>query len=184
MLLRDSSVAKQVRTVLLDIAGQKGSVEKLERQFQPVLPTPTLKEINEAGKMYEELYGLAYKQQYIQQKLSKFYPSLAGHDPKPEELASLPTAKALLIPTQIGEQVGLFCKSNPKNGSAQQVNKLLEELGYQTRIDGIWSATDKAIDLNLCDRKPVSTGSRTQKDQLLWSADIVPILQEHTCKPL
>jgi hypothetical protein len=64
------------------------------------------------------------------------------------------------------------------------VNKLLAELGYQTKIDGTWSATDKAIGLNLCDRKPVDTGSPSQKDQLMWSVDIVAILQEHVVKTI
>jgi hypothetical protein len=60
-----------------------------------------------------------------------------------------------------------------------QVNKLLSGLGYQEKIQGQWSATKKAIAANLCDRKPVDTNSRTQKDQLLWSADIALVLKEH-----
>jgi hypothetical protein len=29
-------------------------------------------------------------------------------------------------------------------------------------------------------RKPVDTGSRSQEDQLMWSIDVVAILQEHS----
>lgn len=50
--------------------------------------------------------------------------------------------------------------------------------GYQTKEDGAWNPTQKAIDANLADRKPVETNSRTQKDQLLWSEDIIDILKE------
>lgn len=102
--------------------------------------------------------------------------------PAPEELASLPTAKALLTPTQIADRLDLNYKTGKPN--PQAVNKLLEDLGYQTKIDGTWSATDKAIELNLCDRKPIETESRTQKDQLLWSIDIIAILQEYTARPI
>jgi prophage antirepressor-like protein len=150
--------------------------DKLERKF---LPIPTTKEIKEAYSLYKMAYGKAYADRWLQQKMLKYQPTLAGDAPNLEESASLPTAKALLTPTQIAEQLGLFCKSNAKSGDARRVNKLLQELGYQTKIDGVWSATDKAIDLNLCDRKPVDTNSRSQKDQLLWSADVLVILQEH-----
>lgn len=177
MLLRDSLVAKQVRTVLLDIAGQKGSVEKLERQFLPDVP---VKAIEEAAAAFGKRFGVSYEQRFFAQNIAKFHPYFAIPLVAPEESASLPTAKALLTPTQIAEQLGLFCKSNPNAGDARRANKLLEQLGYQENIAGRWSGTQKAINLNLCDRKPVETGSRTQKDQLLWSGDILAILQEHT----
>jgi hypothetical protein len=180
MLLRDSEIAKQTRTVLLDVADQREAIEKLEQQFQPVQPIPTLKEINEAAKIFGNLYGLAYKQQYVQQKIAKFHPSLAGHSPDRKESASLTTAKALLTPTQIAEELGWLCKTGKRSGDAQRTNKLIEQLGYQIKIAGVWSATDKAIAANLVDRKPISTKSSSQKDQMLWSADIIPILQEHT----
>ena len=181
MLLRDSQVAKQVRNVLLDIAGSKESINKLEQQFIPDVP---LKQLDEYAAIMGKRFGAAYEQQLLVQSIRKFHPHLPTPPVPPGALASLPTAKALLNPTQIAEQVGIFCKSNPKKGSAQQVNILLEKLGYQTKIDGIWSATDKAIGLNLCDRKPVDTGSHTQKDQLFWSVDVVAILQEYTAQPL
>jgi hypothetical protein len=181
MLLRDSEVAKQVRTVLLDIAQNKESINNLEVQF---LPTLTTKEIKEGYLLYKMAYGKAYADRWLNQKMVKYQPALAGESPKPEESASLPTAKVLLTPTQIAEQLGFVCKSNAKSFDARRVNKLLSDLGYQTKIDGIWSAADKAIGLNLCDRKPVDTGSHTQKDQLFWSVDVVAILQEYTAEPL
>jgi hypothetical protein len=177
MLLRDSEVAKQVRTTLLDIASNKNSVENLERQF---LPEMSLKQIDEYATIMGKRFGAAYEQQVLIQTIQKFYPDFPIIPPKPEELASLITAKALLNPTQIAKELGLLCKAKPYNPSGEKANKLLEQLGYQIKISGTWSATDKAIDANLVDRKPVSTGSSTQKDQMRWSADIIPILQEYT----
>jgi hypothetical protein len=69
-----------------------------------------------------------------------------------------------------------------ERGDAMKINSLLKQLGYQEAIGGRWSATQKAIDLKLVDRKPVDTNSRTQKDQLVWSSDILPILSEHLVK--
>ena len=152
------------------------SIDKLERQF---LPEVSIKSIDEAATVFGKRFGSGYEQRFLVQNIAKFHSHLAIPPAAPDELVSLPTAKALLTPTQIAEQLGLFCKSNAKSGDARSVNKLLEKLGYQTKIDGVWSATDKAIDLNLCDRKPVETGSRSQKDQLIWSVDVVVILQEH-----
>jgi hypothetical protein len=165
--------------VLLDIAQKKESIDSLERQF---LPEVSIKSIDEAATVFGKRFGAGYEQRFLVQNIGKFHPHLTIPPAAPEELVSLPTPKALLTPTQIGEQLGLFCKSNAKSGDARRVNKLLQELGYQTKIDGIWSATDKAINLNLCDRKPVDTKSHSQKDQLFWSADVVAILEEHVVK--
>jgi hypothetical protein len=101
-----------------------------------------------------------------------------GVGASPNEFASLPTANALLTPTKIAAELGwLNGKGNP---SPQLVNKKLAELGYQIKVGDMWSATDKATNADLCDRKPVETGSKTQKDQLLWSAKVIDILSEHS----
>jgi hypothetical protein len=148
---------------------------KLERQYQ--LP-PTQKELKGGHGLYKLMHGKAYADRWLVQKLKEFYPALGPIEPPmATEVASLPTAKALLTPTRIAEELNLFYSSG--NGNAIKVNKLLSDLGYQEKIQGQWSATEKAIKANLCDRKPVDTNSRTQKDQLLWSADIVLVLKEH-----
>jgi prophage antirepressor-like protein len=147
----------------------------LERQYQ--LP-PTQKELKGGHGLYKLMYGKAYADRWLVQKLKEFYPALGPIEPPiATEVASLPTAKALLTPTQIAEELQLFYASG--KGNAIKVNKLLSDLGYQEKIQGQWSATQKAIAANLCDRKPVDTNSRTQKDQLLWSADIALVLKEH-----
>jgi hypothetical protein len=150
---------------------------KLEKQL---LPTPTQKELKEGHGLYRLMYGKPYADRWLQSKIKEFYPALApAEEPRPEEKASLPTVKALLTPTEIAVELEVFCKSNPSKGDARWVNQKLLELGYQEKIAGKWSATQKAIDLDLCDRKPVDTNSRTQKDQLVWSAQVVVILKEH-----
>lgn len=146
---------------------------KLERQF---LPTPTAKSLKEFHGLHKLMYGKAYADRWLAAKIKEYYPEHVGIAPVPEELPSLPS-KALLTPTEVAVELGVFCKSSPEKGDARWVNKKLEELGYQEKISGQWSATSKAD--GLCDRKPVDTNSRTQKDQLKWSVDIIPVLQEH-----
>jgi prophage antirepressor-like protein len=151
--------------------------QKLERKF---LPTPALKQLKEMYGIKKMMHGKAYADRWMAQMELRYYPALVGDAPLSTELASLPTATALLKPSDVAIELGWFCKSNQQSGDARRVNKALEALGYQSKIAGQWSATRKAIDANLCDRKPVKTDSRTQKDQLLWSANIVSILQEHS----
>jgi hypothetical protein len=151
--------------------------QHLERQL---LSTPTQKEIRYQYGTYKMAFGKAYADRWLLQTDKKYNPALVGEPPNPQEMTSLPTAKALLTPTKIAEAIGWFAKSNPSKGDPQRVNSKLVELGYQESIGGRWSATDKAIAANLVDRKPVDTNSRTQKDQLLWSANIIAILQEHS----
>lgn len=149
--------------------------EILERQLAPT-PPPEL--IDKLATGFGKRFGKLYEQRYYYQQVKRHYPFLAGHTPQSNETASLPTANALLTPTKIAEQLGWKYQTGSPN--ARKVNKVLEHLGYQEKISKQWSATDKAINANLCDRKPVETNSRTQKDQLLWSDKVIVILQEHS----
>lgn len=149
----------------------KDKAESLENLLQQ---KPTIKEIDQVAEMFGRRFGQSYEARYVQQQIKKHYFALAGDEPTKEELPSL-SARALLTPTELGVELGLLYSTG--TGNARAVNKLLEDLGYQIKVSGQWSATDKAQ--GLCDRKPVDTNSRTQKDQLLWSVDIIPILQEY-----
>lgn len=145
--------------------------DKLERQF---MPTPTPKGLKEFHGLHKLMHGKAYADRWLQAKMKEYYPEYIGLPPAPEELPSLPV-QSLLTPTEIAKELGItYSTGNP---NPQWVNKKLEKLGYQEKIGGQWSATPKAAEL--CDRKPVDTNSRTQKDQLVWSANIIPILQEY-----
>lgn len=152
----------------------------LEKKIQPTIATPSQKEIRASYSLWKMAHGKAYADRWLLQMHKRHYPALVGDAPHSSEMASLPTAKALLTPTQIAEELKVLYRTGSGNGS--KINSLLKELGYQESIGGRWSATQKAIDTNLCDRKPVDTNSRTQKDQLLWSSDIVPVLSEHLVK--
>lgn len=161
--------------------GKVEFVEKLEQQFLPALPMP---EVKEYVDLMGEVYGEGYKQRLLPVVLKKFHPHLPIVEPQPTEKVSVSAGEELLTPTQLAQELGLLYKTGSPN--PQAVNKLMEELGYQEKgapsasSGTAWSATQKAIDLKLCDRKPVDTNSRTQKDQLLWNRRILPILHAHT----
>lgn len=89
-----------------------------------------------------------------------------------------PRQELYLSPTEIGKQLIPEC-------SGRQVNKMLEDLNLQVRINGVkdgewkWSATRKGIDLGamLFDtNRERSCGIPIQ--QLKWASSIVGILQE------
>jgi KilA-N domain len=130
---------------------------KLERQL---LPAPTAQDRLDALRL---LKAGGHKKEYIQrisiQMAKAICPDIEA--PAPTEMASLPTAKALLTPTQIAEELQLFYASG--KGNAIKVNKLLSDLGYQEKIQGQWSGTEKAIAANLCDRKPVDPIAERKK---------------------
>lgn len=156
---------------------EKQVAKRIEKALEKALQErPSLKEIDQAAKGYAKWHGKAYAASYYHQLLQKWYPALVGHAPKPEEQPKL-QEEALLTPTQVGEELGVRYKSGL--GNARWVNQKLLELGYQEQIGKEWSATQKAINLNLCSRRPVETNSRTQKDQLFWSAKVIDILKEH-----
>lgn len=156
----------------------KSEVEQNREKLElALLPKPEIEQIDLMATIFGRRFGKAYEQRYLVQQVGKHYPQLAGDKPERSEVESLPTAKALLIPTQIAAELHWINRAG--NPDARRVNWYLQKLGYQRKIAGRWSATDKAINADLCDRKPVDTNSRTQKDQLLWSADVIDILKEH-----
>jgi hypothetical protein len=169
----DQHIHRLITTGKTELEANRQSLEAA------IAPKPKLSEIRQAARMFRDAFGDSYYQRYLQQMVSRHYPPLAGSAPAPQETASLP-GEALLTPTQIAADLGWWSKSNPSAADPRRVNKLLAELGYQEQIGGRWSATEKALSANLCDRKPVDTNSRTQRDQLLWSADILAVLREHS----
>jgi len=146
--------------------------EKLERSL---MPKATLKEIDQCARMLGKRFGKAYEESCLQQMIEKHKPHLIGETPSVDERSSLKSAKALLTPTMIAAELGLYYKTG--NPSPKKVNTLLVELGYQHKVSGDWSATD--LGEKHAQRKPVATDSRSDKDQLRWYASILPILQEH-----
>lgn len=171
----DKNIFTLLNTGKVDIKIEEVDRDRLERQL---LPTPEIKQIKESTFFFKDLFGESYAQRYALQQFKKHYPQLAGEAPQSQEMVSFPTPHALLTPTQVAEQLGWKYKTG--NPDPRKVNCYLVLLGYQEKVGKQWRATEKAISANLCDRKPVETNSRTQKDQLLWSDKIIDILKEHS----
>jgi prophage antirepressor-like protein len=148
--------------------------ENLERDF---LPKATLREIDQAAKIYGKRFGKAYEESYVQLMIKRHQPHLLGPAVEAKHRTSLNSSAALLTPTEIAKVLGITCKTSD-TPDPKAVNKLLEQLGYQEKIEGKWSAT--GMGQKHADRKPVDTNSKSDKDQLLWYTSIIPILQEHT----
>jgi hypothetical protein len=168
------------RLVTTGKAELEANRQQMERQLRPA---PTPKFMREVNAM---LRSAGFPKEYIQRNAlvvaQRNFPEALPELPLPQEMASLPTPKAFLTPTQIAEELGWKCKTSP-NPDPKQVNQKLAQLGYQEKIQGVWTPTDKAIKAGLVDRKPVAienSAKRSAVDQLLWSVDILPILQEHS----
>jgi hypothetical protein len=152
--------------------GKTELIENLERQFAP---KRTFKEIDEFASLLGKRFGQAYEQRLVTQCVKKYYPDFPLIEPYPEEKASVSDGEALLTPTQIGEKLGVVYSTG--RGDAVRINQLLQDIGFQEKIGSQWSATPKGKPYS--DRKPVDTKSRTQKDQLLWKASVLEILQDY-----
>ena len=83
----------------------------------------------------------------------------------------------MMTPTEVAEALGITCKTTP-SPDPRAVNRVLRDLGYQEKIEGKsgWSATEKGESYS--QRMPVSTGSRSDKDQLFWFASILDVLRD------
>ena len=172
-LLAQTENGKKVRQYFIEAEKELKFNKEKERLEFAHGDRAAIKEIKEAALMYREFYGDAYVYQYVQQQMEKHQPHLAGNEP-PKELRPSLNVQALLTPTQIASELNWRYKTG--NPDARMVNRTLEYLGYQTKINGQWSATEKAN--NLCERKPISTESKSQKDQLLWTKRVIDILKE------
>jgi phage regulator Rha-like protein len=112
---------KQSKTV-------ESSRNNLEKQF---LPKPTQKEIRASYGMWKMAHGKPYADRWLGQMHQRYYPYLIGETPQAQEMTSLATAKALLTPTQIAEELGLLYKTGSGNGA--KVNSLLVKLARFNR---------------------------------------------------
>ena len=81
-----------------------------------------------------------------------------------------PSNKQLLNPTQIGKILG--------GKSPRKINQLLEQLGFQEKVAGLWQPTDDGEVYAVM----LDTGKRNSKGtpvrQLKWDSSILNVLQE------
>lgn len=178
MVLCDSPIAKAVRTALLDTVEAVPAIARAlnpPEQPQTGIPAVSVEVIDQAAALLGRIYGPHYAQRMVRLNLERHYPAIALPPIAADEMPSLPSAQALLRARDIARELGLFCKTNPDRPDSRAANRLLEEHGYQVNYDGNWSPTAKALEH--CDRKPVATKSKTDKDQLLWFPTIIDVLR-------
>ncbi len=148
-------------------------IEKELQTIETALPAASLEEIDKVAFILGKRHGAAYEESLLAQNIKKHYPQLTLPEIPAKERSSLKSAEALLTPTQIAKELGFKYKTG--NPNPQAVNTMLATLGYQEKIDNKWSATEKGKPYS--DRKPVSTNSRSDKDQLFWYRSILDVLK-------
>ena len=163
-------VTKDVLPNIRKTGEYKLNQQKLESIYSD---RATIKEIDSAYDFYKKAFGDSYAYQYAHQMMKKHQPHLAGNEPPKESRPSLPI---LLTPTEIAEQLDINYQTG--NPNPRKVNSVLEQLGYQIRVNGSWQPTNKAIQFDHYDIKPIDTNSKSQKSQLLWTQLMVSILKE------
>ncbi|ESA38487.1 hypothetical protein N836_31600 [Leptolyngbya sp. Heron Island J] len=149
------------------------SDDQFNQQIQPNEPK-LIAGFVDAGKALGEMFGPAYGESFALLNIKKHCPNVALPEVPAKERASLKSSEALLTPTEIADQLGMTYKSSGKP-NPRAANNMLAALGYQEKIEGKWSATEKGKPFS--DRKPVSTNSKSDKDQLLWYASIIDELR-------
>ncbi|MFG6105358.1 hypothetical protein U2F10_24095 [Leptothoe sp. EHU-05/26/07-4] len=152
------------------------SHENFNQQIQPNEPR-LIAGFVDAGKALGKMFGPAYGESFTLLNIKKHCPNVALPEVPAQERASLKSAEALLTPTDIGKELGIVYSTG--RGHAVKVNHLLRELGYQEKIGekGPWSATEKGKPFS--ERKPISTNSKSDKDQLFWYASILDELRKN-----
>lgn len=139
------------------------------------LPSRSISEIDEFATVVGKRFGPHVEESCLIINLRRHYPDMALPEIAAEDRTSLPSQKALMTPTEIGEELGIVYKTGRGNGA--KVNVLLKDLGYQVKTAGSppWSPTEKGEPF--CDLKPVDTGSKSDKFQLLWRVSIIDELR-------
>ena len=149
------------------------SDEKFTERIQPNEPM-LISGFVDAGISLGTMFGPAYGESFALRNIRKHCPNVALPEVAAKDRSSLKSAEALLTPTELADQLGMTYKSSGKP-NPRAVNDMLAALGYQEKIDKKWSATEKGKPFS--DRKPVSTNSKSDKDQLLWFASILDELR-------
>ncbi|MFG6095086.1 hypothetical protein SPB21_07540 [Leptothoe sp. ISB3NOV94-8A] len=140
------------------------------------LPRRSISEIDEFATVLGKRFGPHVEESCLILNLRRHYPDMEVPEISAEQRTSLPLPEALMRPTDIGEKLGILFKTG--RGNAAKVNTLLKELGYQVKSDGSppWTPTEKGKPF--CELKPIDTGSKSDKFQLLWRVSIIDELRD------
>ncbi len=146
---------------------------ELRNQSQTSLPPVAIEDIGAAVSIMAKLFGERYGQRAFKVNMTRHYPQIALPDPEESELAPYAEAHATPTATDIARSLDLYNgKGNP---CPRKANLLLEQFGYQQRINGKWTPTGEGLEHSL--RKVVDVGGRTDKDQLVWFPSIIDELK-------
>ena len=167
------------RTLVHIVRHAKEQAQKLLEEGSSnllTLPSAPISEIVDDSKALGDLFGPAYGESFAIINIKKFHPHKALPEVPAKERSSLKSSERLLTPTEIAEELGIKCKTTP-SPDPKAVNRLLQDLGYQEKVGkkSPWSATEKGKPFT--DRKPVSTNSKSDKDQMFWYASILDVLR-------
>ncbi|EKU99749.1 hypothetical protein Lepto7375DRAFT_1817 [Leptolyngbya sp. PCC 7375] len=147
------------------------------RQNVAQLPVRSIREIDEFATVVGKRFGRHVEESCLILNLRRHYPDMEVPEIPAEQRSSLPSPEAFLRPTEIAEKLGILFKTG--RGNAAKVNTLLKELGYQVKSDGSppWTPTEKGKPF--CELKPIDTGSKSDKFQLLWRVSIIDELRNN-----
>lgn len=177
-LSRNTEQVIECKFDLVEAFEKAKSLAKLPPEKDSIKPSNVLPfdVIDKGAEIMGKRFGKAYEESLVMQNIQKYYPQLALPEVSAKDRSSLKSGEALMTPTEIAEALDIRCKTTP-SFDPKAVNKLLRDLGYQEKIEGKsgWSATEKGNPFS--ERKPVSTNSRSDKDQLFWYASILDILR-------
>ena len=141
----ESGYLMLVKTFSDDLAWQvqrqlvKGYFKAKTTQAAPIPPRPKAPSISSAFKScmaMAKLIGLEGNQAIL--SADRATRKLVGESPLEllEATLTAPVQQVTLTPTQIGKEL-------VPSVSAQKVNDLLEALGFQVKVSGVWAATEK-----------------------------------------
>jgi len=152
--------------------------QELETQaLQPTKPTvqtrpkaPSISSTFKSCMAMAKLIGLEGNQAIL--SADRATRKLVGESPLEllEATLTAPVQQVTLTPTQLGKELD-------PSISAQKVNELLEVLGFQTKVSGVWAATEKG--------KPhcevIDSGKRhgdgSMIKQVKWYASVLELIQ-------
>ena len=178
-LLPESGYLMLVKSFTDDLAWQvqrqlvKGYFKAKTAQPAPITPRPKAPSISSAFKScmaMAKLIGLEGNQAIL--SADRATRKLVGESPLEllEATLTAPVQQVTLTPTQLGKELD-------PSVSAQKVNELLEVLGFQIKVSGVWVATEKgAPHCEVIDTSKRHNDGSTIK-QIKWYASVLELIQ-------